>query len=363
MILELSNITKRFPKTLAVDNISLQVQANDHFFILGSSGCGKSTLLNMIAGFIKPDKGIIKLDGNIINEILPNKRPIHTVFQDYALFPHLNVFENIAFSLKVQKVNKSNIKHRVGEMLELVKLSGFELRRVNDLSGGEKQRIALARALINRPLILLLDEPLSALDSKLKREMIVDLQKIKRDINCTFIHVTHDQSEALSLGDKIAIMSKGKVIQVDSPMNIYQKPTTHFTASFMGKINTFEINNIFNRSNSIYIGKAKDGSLFSFVSDKKIEKTVLLGIRPENIIVSKIKNKSLLPDFSLEKNKLIGKILLQSFQGSDIEYTLLTSIGEFIVRVPLSKVADFKTEEELLLEWETESSIVLNKNV
>lgn len=236
-MINLVNISKRFADNVVLDNISLYIRKNEFLTLLGPSGCGKTTLLRIIAGFDHPDDGQVLFEGQEISALPPYKRRINTVFQKYALFPHMNVFDNVAFGLTIKKVAKEEINRRVREMLELVNLVGFEQRRIDSLSGGQQQRIAIARALINEPEVLLLDEPLGALDLKLRKEMQIELKKIQQRLGITFIFVTHDQEEALSMSDTIVVMRNGHILQVGTPEDIYNEPKNAFVANFIGASN------------------------------------------------------------------------------------------------------------------------------
>ncbi|MGH6949171.1 MAG: ABC transporter ATP-binding protein [Kiloniellales bacterium] len=223
--------------TTALDRVSLEIESNEFFTLLGPSGCGKTTLLRLIAGFEQPTSGEILLDGQSLAGLPPYRRPVNTVFQSYALFPHMTVAENVAFGLEMQKRGKAEAERRVAEMLELVKLVAFARRRPQQLSGGQQQRVALARALANRPKVLLLDEPLSALDLKLRKEMQIELKRLQTETGITFVFVTHDQEEALTMSDRVAVMSEGRVLQVGTPSEIYEHPTRRFVADFIGETN------------------------------------------------------------------------------------------------------------------------------
>ena len=233
----ISNITKRFGDVVAVDDISLDIADGEFFAMLGPSGCGKTTTLRMIAGLEFPIQGSLTIFGQEVGTLPPNKRPVNTVFQNYALFPHLNIFDNVAFGLKMQKVGKREIGTRVGEALELVRLGNMAMRSPTQLSGGQQQRIALARALVNRPKVLLLDEPLGALDLKLREQMQGELKELQRSLGITFVFVTHDQEEALTMSDRIAVMNEGQLLQVDPPEAIYERPVNRFVADFIGQTN------------------------------------------------------------------------------------------------------------------------------
>jgi spermidine/putrescine transport system ATP-binding protein len=237
---QLDGVTKRFGSHTAVDDISLNIDKGEFFSLLGPSGCGKTTTLRMLAGFEQPTEGEILLEGEPVADVPPYERNVNTVFQSYALFEHLNVADNVGFGLKRKKVDSEEIKSRVAEALELVSLSKRADARTTELSGGQKQRVALARALINQPSVLLLDEPLGALDLKLRRQMQVELKDIQREVGITFVYVTHDQEEALAMSDRIAVMSEGRVVQCGEPEDVYEHPTESFVAGFIGISNLME---------------------------------------------------------------------------------------------------------------------------
>ncbi|MCI8406855.1 MAG: ABC transporter ATP-binding protein [Oscillospiraceae bacterium] len=239
-LLELKNITLDYDQDRVLDNVSLYVKDKEFVTLLGPSGCGKTTTLRIIGGFVNPDQGDVYFEGKRINDLPPHKRKVNTVFQRYALFPHLNVFDNVAFGLKIAKVPEKEIKERVQKMLAMVDLKGFERRRVTKLSGGQQQRVAIARALVNHPKVLLLDEPLGALDLKLRKEMQVELKSIQQQLGITFIYVTHDQEEALSMSDTIVVMKGGEIQQIGSPEDIYNEPKNAFVADFIGESNIFD---------------------------------------------------------------------------------------------------------------------------
>jgi spermidine/putrescine transport system ATP-binding protein len=234
---ELRNVTKQFGNVTAVDHINLRIQNGEFFSLLGPSGCGKTTTLRMIGGFEMPTQGEVAIAGEVQGFKPPFKRPVNTVFQNYALFPHMNVSQNVAFGLQMQKVSKDDIHNRVEETLELVRLPGMGSRKPNQLSGGQQQRVALARALINQPKLLLLDEPLGALDLKLRKTMQLELKDLQQRVGITFIYVTHDQEEALTMSDRIAVMNQGEVLQIGHPEQIYEHPASRFVADFIGETN------------------------------------------------------------------------------------------------------------------------------
>ena len=236
-IISLENIAVSFDGEKILNDINLDIKDKEFVTFLGPSGCGKTTTLRIIGGFLKPDSGIVRFDGTEINNIPPYKRNVNTVFQRYALFPHLNVYDNIAFGLKIKKFSDKEIQKRVGAMLELVNLKGFEKRSIDRLSGGQQQRVAIARALVNEPKVLLLDEPLGALDLKLRKDMQIELKRIQQSLEITFIYVTHDQEEALTMSDTVVVMNNGDIQQIGSPVDIYNEPKNAFVADFIGESN------------------------------------------------------------------------------------------------------------------------------
>src|SRR5438309_1830235 len=239
--ISLESVVKRYGGVGAVQGVSLAIGEGEFFSLLGPSGCGKTTTLRMIAGFVKPDDGRIVLKGRDVTSVPPNRRPVNMVFQHYALFPHMSVYDNIAFGLRVKRVPRAEHRPRIDEMLEVVELTGYERRHIRNLSGGQQQRVALARALVNRPAALLLDEPLGALDVKLRKQMQLELKRIQADLGTTFVYVTHDQDEALAMSDRIGVMNGGRIEQVGTPREIYERPQTPFVADFVGSLNVLEI--------------------------------------------------------------------------------------------------------------------------
>jgi spermidine/putrescine transport system ATP-binding protein len=237
----LVGVSKRFGTHAAVDDVTLEIGEGEFFSLLGPSGCGKTTTLRMVAGFELPDAGRIVLKGNDVTEVPANRRPVNMVFQQYALFPHMSVYDNVAFGLKVKRVPRAEHGERVQEMLRVVSLEGLDRRRARQLSGGQQQRVALARALVNRPAALLLDEPLGALDVKLRKQMQLELKRIQTTLGTTFVYVTHDQEEALAMSDRIAVMNGGRVEQTGSPREIYERPQTAFVADFIGSLNALDL--------------------------------------------------------------------------------------------------------------------------
>ncbi len=310
-LIELKNICKSFDGEQILSNVNLYI--NDHEFItlLGPSGCGKTTTLRIIGGFESPDEGDVYFGGERINDVPPHKRPVNTVFQKYALFPHLNVYDNIAFGLKLAKINKDEIRARVSKMLELVNLRGFEKRNVNLLSGGQQQRVAIARALINEPQVLLLDEPLGALDLKLRKDMQVELKNIQTQTGITFIYVTHDQEEALSMSDTVVVMANGKIQQIGSPTDIYNEPINAFVADFIGESNI--IDGIMLED---YLVKFAGHTFNCLDKGFSPNEAVDVVIRPEDVDV-----------VSPEKGMLRGQVTSVTFKG--VHYEIIVDINGF----------------------------------
>jgi putative spermidine/putrescine transport system ATP-binding protein len=283
----LVGVRKTYGEVVAVDNVDVEVREGEFFTLLGPSGSGKTTCLRMIAGFERPDHGRIELAGTDVTGLPPNERDVNTVFQDYALFPHMTVGQNVEYGLKVKKVSSADRKARVTGALALVRLEGFEARRPGQLSGGQRQRVALARALVNRPRVLLLDEPLGALDLKLRQQLQVELKRIQEEVLITFIYVTHDQDEALTMSDRIAVMDKGRVLQVGAPNEIYDEPRSQFVAGFVGVSNLLEL-----EVESVQAGVAKlalgpkDNVSAVVGGNVRPGETALVTIRPERIAIA-----------------------------------------------------------------------------
>ncbi|MCF8884359.1 MAG: ABC transporter ATP-binding protein [Nitrososphaerota archaeon] len=314
---ELENIVKRFGNVVAVDHVNLKIRENEFFSLLGPSGCGKTTTLRIIAGLEEPDEGVVRIYGEDVTDVPTHKRNIGMVFQHLALFPHMNVFENIAFGLKMRKVQKEEIKKRVKEILEIVKLEGLEYRRVNQLSGGQQQRVALARALVIEPEVLLLDEPLGALDLKIRQHMMVELKNIQRKVKTTFIYVTHDQTEAMTMSDRIAIMKDGKIQQVGTPLEIYYRPSNTFVASFIGEaVNLIE--------GEVVENGLVDTSLGTIHCAGSLTKgRVAVMVRPEMVeIGDKLYNVD---------NLFRGTVQSIIFKGSYIEYRVDVEGNTFVI--------------------------------
>jgi spermidine/putrescine transport system ATP-binding protein len=314
-------ISKSFGDFMALNDVSLEIKKGEFYSLLGPSGCGKTTLLRIIAGFEHPDKGSLTFDGDDVLSTPPNRRQTNTVFQSYALFPHLTVFENVAFSLRLKKTQSAELKKRVNEYLHLVQLEGHAHKKPNQLSGGQKQRVAIARALINDPRVLLLDEPLSALDAKLRHHMLIELDTIHDKIGITFIYVTHDQQEALSVSDRIAVMSQGDILQIGTPHEIYESPATDFVARFIGETNLYDgtVINVekMNREWVEYmleldipeLGRIK----VTTVDEIKPGQTVSFTIRPEKIAIATERPSTTRADINL-LNGIVDEPIYSGFQ-------------------------------------------------
>lgn len=333
-IIELKNISRTFDDGFrVVDDFNLIIKRGEFVTFLGPSGCGKTTTLRMIAGFDKPTEGELLLDGRDIRDLPPNKRPINTVFQRYALFPHLDVFDNIAFGLKLKKLPKAEIIKKVKKALEMVDLEGFEDRTIGTLSGGQQQRIAIARALVNEPEILLLDEPLGALDLKMRKEMQLELKSMHEKLGITFIYVTHDQEEALTMSDKIVVMSEGKIQQIGTPEDIYNEPKNAFVADFIGESNIFS---------GIMTGKCRVrfcGAEFECVDDVEHGTMIDAVVRPEDVIIT-----------TTEQGTIKGKVTSVIFKGVHYEITVLSGKNEIVVQS--TKKAEIGREVGILIEPE-----------
>ncbi|MBW4427122.1 MAG: ABC transporter ATP-binding protein [Nostoc desertorum CM1-VF14] len=315
---ELRNVFKFFNQEPAVHGIDLDVKQGEFFSILGPSGCGKTTTLRLIAGFEIADAGKVLIQGQSMTNVPPYRRPVNTVFQSYALFNHLNIWDNIAFGLRLKKIRKSEIEARVQEALKLVKMESLRSRFPNQLSGGQQQRVALARALVNRPTVVLLDEPLGALDLKLRKEMQVELSNLHKDLGLTFVMVTHDQEEALSLSDRIAVMNQGKIEQVGTPSQIYERPCTSFVADFIGDTNLFSGEIVAVDSSNVQISTKTGLSIVvSRAEDtpSELSQAVVVSVRPEKIQLS------LYPP-NLPTNCFEGRLVNIMYLGTHVNYVV-----------------------------------------
>lgn len=291
-IVSIRGVSKKFPGgVIAVDNINIDIAQNEFFALLGPSGCGKTTLLRMISGLETPTEGQIIIGGQDMALTPPNKRPTNMVFQSYAVFPHMTVEDNVAYGLRVTGVPEEETKRRTAEALEMVKLSHLAKRKPDQMSGGQRQRVALARALVKRPKVLLLDEPLSALDAKLRDDMRMELTRLQETVGITFIIVTHDQDEALSMASRIAVIDKGAVQQIATPSELYEQPATRFVADFIGKVNLIDAK-VLSRSGKSISCEAKGLGKLTFDTDKTCGDTVAVAVRPEKLKISKAEPKA-----------------------------------------------------------------------
>ncbi|MBT3390792.1 MAG: ABC transporter ATP-binding protein [Chloroflexi bacterium] len=316
---ELINVAKQFDQVVAVDDVSLQIRDGEFFSLLGPSGCGKTTTLRMIGGFEMPTAGDVLIGGEIQGFKPPFQRPVNTVFQSYALFPHMTIFDNVAFGLQMKKVAKNEIKERVNEMLELVQLPGVGHRKPDQLSGGQQQRIALARALINKPKVLLLDEPLGALDLKLRKAMQLELKALQQRVGITFIYVTHDQEEALTMSDRIAVMNEGKVWQLDNPEEIYEHPANRFVADFIGETNFMEgkVSRLTDERVFVAVDEQVPVPLLP-TRDVQVGQAVTVAVRPEKLSVSAEKKREV---------DIPGTVDEVIYIGTDIRYIVRITDG------------------------------------
>jgi spermidine/putrescine transport system ATP-binding protein len=324
----LVQVVKRFGDVLAVDHIDLEVQDGEFFSLLGPSGCGKTTTLRMIGGFEEPTSGLIELQGRDVTWQPPYRRNVNTVFQNYALFPHLSIYDNVAFGLRRKRVKNAEVKRRVTEILELVELPGYERRKPSQLSGGQAQRVALARALINRPAVLLLDEPLGALDLKLRKQMQVELKRIQQEVGITFIYVTHDQEEAMTMSDRIAVMNRGRYEQLGDPESLYERPTTRFVAGFLG------ISNLLPGRIEGTAGADDRYSVLRLADDTAVRvprrqtnghANIEIGVRPE-----KIRMHSVDSQVPAASNQLAGTVRDASYLGVSTQYIVETRDGKLV---------------------------------
>ena len=325
IIINLTDVSKAFDGETVLDHINLQIHDKEFVTLLGPSGCGKTTTLRIIGGFETPDTGEVEFDGKSVKEVPPHKRPVNTVFQKYALFPHLNVFENVAFGLRLKKTPEETIRTKVKEMLTLVNLKGFERRRVSTLSGGQQQRVAIARALINEPEVLLLDEPLGALDLKLRKDMQNELKKIQKATGITFIYVTHDQEEALSMSDTVVVMANGQIQQIGSPTDIYNEPENAFVADFIGESNI--VDGMMLQDYKVrFSGQTFDCVDKGFAKNERVDVVV----RPEDVDV-----------VAPEKGMLQGLVTSVTFKG--VHWEIIVDINGFKWMI---QTTDFVAEGE-----------------
>jgi spermidine/putrescine transport system ATP-binding protein len=352
----LEDVSRRFGKHPAVDNVSLAIGEGEFFSLLGPSGCGKTTTLRMIAGFETPDEGRILLQGRDVTSVSANKRPVNLVFQQYALFPHMSIYDNIAFGLKAKRVPREEHRGRIQELLRVVALEGYEKRKPRQLSGGQQQRVALARALVNRPAALLLDEPLGALDVKLRKQMQLELKRIQSELGTTFVYVTHDQEEALAMSDRIAVMNGGKVEQIGSPRQIYEHPDTAFVADFIGSLNALElrIEELVGGYAVMRIGEA-ERLVAAVDSGARTGETVRIAVRPERVHIGPVDRPA--SDGGSRLQGTVGEII---YLGSYTQFHVETPVGRVIsTRLADETLAPLENGSRVSLSWEAEHSSLL----
>jgi spermidine/putrescine ABC transporter ATP-binding subunit len=363
--LDITDVVKRFPGLTAVDRVSVQIMEGEIFSLLGPSGCGKSTLLRLIAGLENQDSGDIRIGDELVNDLPPYKRDCSTVFQNHALFPLMTVTGNIGFGLVERRLSKSEIKKKVSEKVDLVDLGGMEDRRPDQLSGGQKQRVALARSLVLEPKILLLDEPLAALDRKLRKEMQVELKRIQREVGTTFLNVTHDQKEALSLSDRIAVMNEGKFLQIGTPDEIYETPRTIFVASFMGASNIFSGKVTSKRDGKIEL-ETKHGSRIFAPAPEDVEHGEIAGVsvHPEMIRIEPLKENPQQSD-AVKHTSFRGVIKEVFYQGNFSEISVLIKESALPLAVFLTRgtgpEVQFSEGQDVIVSWENRRNNVLRK--
>jgi spermidine/putrescine transport system ATP-binding protein len=355
----LVDVVKKFGDSVAVDHIDLEVLDGEFFSLLGPSGCGKTTTLRMIGGFEQPTSGLIELQGQDVTWLPPYQRHVNTVFQNYALFPHLTIFENVAFGLRRQGVPDKEVKGRVSTMLELVELPGFERRKPTQISGGQAQRVALARALINRPAVLLLDEPLGALDLKLRKQMQVELKRIQQEVGITFIYVTHDQEEAMTMSDRIAVMNRGRYEQLGDPESLYERPSTRFVAGFLGVSNLLP-GTVDGRDQRYAAIRLADDTVVRVPSSLVgAAESIAVGVRPEKIRLREMTEA--IPD---GHNRLSGVVRDASYLGVSTQYQVearggarLTIYEQNVERATRAEL--WAPGEEVILAWSPDHSFAV----
>jgi spermidine/putrescine transport system ATP-binding protein len=355
----LVGVSKRFGTHAAVDDVTLEIGESEFFSLLGPSGCGKTTTLRMVAGFELPDTGRIVLKGNDVTNVPANRRPVNMVFQQYALFPHMSVYDNVAFGLKVKHVPRSEHRERVAEMLRVVSLEGLDRRRARQLSGGQQQRVALARALVNRPAALLLDEPLGALDVKLRKQMQLELKRIQNTLGTTFVYVTHDQEEALAMSDRIAVMNGGRVEQTGSPRDIYEHPSTAFVADFIGSLNALDlrIDELVGENAVMRLGE-DERIVVPVGTGHRPGETVRVAVRPERVEIEAAGNPLLDGGSRLE-----GTIAEVVFLGMYTQFHVDTRAGAVVShRLADESLEPLEPGSRVALSWEPEQASLLGES-
>ncbi|MEP7378335.1 MAG: ABC transporter ATP-binding protein [Chloroflexota bacterium] len=363
----LDHVTKRFHDVTAVDDLMLDVERGEFFSMLGPSGCGKTTTLRMIAGFEEATGGTIYLGDVDVTNRPPFKRDVNTVFQNYALFPHLNVFENVAFGLRRRRTPNADVRRRVAEFLTLVELPGYERRKPSQLSGGQQQRVALARALINNPRVLLLDEPLGALDLKLRKQMQLELKRIQTDVGITFIYVTHDQEEAMTMSDRIAVMRAGKVEQLGTAEELYERPSTAFVAGFLGVSNLLEGRVVGHSDGAIEV-ELSGGRRVRAASEGFADgSTVRVGVRPEKLRLEATTDEGQVARAANGSNELVGRVSDASYVGVSTQYVVRLDDGQDVVvytqNLDISGIGEQHSEgQQVRLSWLPKHTFVIASN-
>ncbi len=355
--IKILNLSKLFDEVVAVDNVNINIGKGEFFSLLGPSGCGKTTLLRILAGFEYPTKGSVSIDGSEVTDIPANLRPTNMVFQNYAIFPHINVKRNIEFGLRKEKISSEEMNQRVSDALKMVKLEGYENRFSNQLSGGQRQRIALARALVKRPKVLLLDEPLGALDKKLREEMQIELRNLQRSVGITFVFVTHDQEEAMTMSDRVAVMNQGKILQVSPPKELYDYPVNLFVGDFIGDINLLEsqISNIDGKKVKVLINGLGEYELEAHTVLKQND-DIVTGIRPKSITVSQSKIEQ-------SEVKVRGKITNTSFYGNlTYVYVVIEGIKKPIMLSTAESLQGLSIGSDCYLNINLKDIRIINKN-
>jgi spermidine/putrescine transport system ATP-binding protein len=355
----LTGVTKRYGSAAAVDDISLEIAEGEFFSLLGPSGCGKTTTLRMIAGFVTPDTGRVVLQGTDVTNVPANRRPVNMVFQHYALFPHMTIYDNVAFGLKVKGVPRAEHRGRIEELLRVVSLEGYERRRPRQLSGGQQQRVALARALVNRPAALLLDEPLGALDVKLRKQMQLELKRIQHELGTTFVYVTHDQDEALAMSDRIAVMNDGRVEQLGDPREIYERPRTAFVADFIGSLNTLDVT-IDEVVGGYGVSRiADDDRIVAAVEGRGVGETVRVGVRPEHVRIGPLGSTG-----AADGSRLGGTIAELVYLGMYTQFHVDTRAGRIVShRLAGEQAAGLETGAPVVVSWPAEQATLLGSDV
>ena len=352
------DVSKRFGGVSAVEDVSLEIGDGEFFSLLGPSGCGKTTTLRMIAGFERPDAGRIFLQGDDVTDVPANRRPVNMVFQQYALFPHMSVYDNVAFGLKVKRVPRAEHGERVQEMLRVVSLEGLDRRRARQLSGGQQQRVALARALVNRPAALLLDEPLGALDVKLRKQMQLELKRIQNDLGTTFVYVTHDQEEALAMSDRIAVMNGGHVEQIGTPREIYERPHTSFVADFIGSLNALDlrIDELVGVNAVMRLGEA-ERLVVPVGPGHRAGESVRVAVRPERVQIEPVGSPLLNGGSRLE-----GTIAEIVFLGMYTQFHVDTQAGRLVShRLADESLRGLEGGSRVALSWDVEQASLLGE--